>query len=340
MFDFLFGVFSKDLAMDLGTANSLIYHKGKGIVLNEASVVAIDKSSNNVIAWGNDAKKMLGRANQDIRVIRPLKDGVIADFEITNKMMRKMIEAVYNRVHLINPRMIICVPAGITSVEKKAVIDAAEQSGARSCYLIEEPMAAAIGAGLPISEPIGNMVVDIGGGTTEVAVISLGGIAYSESVRVAGDELNESIMRYLRTEYNMLIGENLAENIKFAIGSAYKLEHEISYMVKGRNLTTGIPGSVELSSVEVRAAIIEPVNAIVDAIKRALDKTSPELIADIADHGIVLTGGGALLRNLDVLISRATGLNVIVADDPLTSVVKGTGWALEDMRTYQKVFVN
>lgn len=340
MFDFLMGLFSKDLAMDLGTANSLIYHKGKGIVLNEASVVAVQSRTGDLIAVGNEAKSMLGRSNKDITVIRPLKDGVIADFDITNRMMRRMIETVYNRERLVSPRMIVCVPAGITSVEKKAVIDAAEQAGARQVFLIEEPMAAAIGAGLPIAEPIGNMVVDIGGGTTEVAVISLGGIAYAESVRVAGDEMNDSLRRYMRAEYNMLIGENLAEQLKIEIGSAAPLDAERSYSVRGRNLTTGIPSAVELRSEEVREAMAEPVNVIVEAVRRALDKTSPELITDIADRGIVLTGGGALLRNLDQRIGRETGLSVVVAEEPLTSVVKGTGWALEDIRTYQKVFVN
>ncbi|ADU65296.1 rod shape-determining protein [Desulfurispirillum indicum] len=332
--------FSKDIAMDLGTANSLIFCRGKGIVLNEPSVVAIDRYTGEVIAWGMEAKRMLGRTNKEIEVIRPLKDGVIANFDVTNKMMRKMLEAAYNRAHLVHPRMIICVPAGITSVEKRAVIDAAEQSGARECFLIEEPMAAAIGAGLPISEPTGSMIVDIGGGTTEVAVISLGGIAYSESMRVAGDEINEAIIRYLRLEHNLLVGENLAEQVKIAIGSAYPLEQELTYTVKGRSVETGIPASKEISSQEIREAIREPVDVIMKTVFRALEKTSPELISDVADYGIVITGGGALLRNLNVYVEKVTGVNVIIADDPLTSVVRGTGWALEDMATYRDVFVN
>ncbi|MBB5022192.1 rod shape-determining protein [Desulfurispira natronophila] len=340
MFRFFKRFFSKDMAMDLGTANTLIFCKGKGIVLNEPSVVAMDRYSGEVLAWGLEAKRMLGRTNREIEVIRPLKDGVIANFDVTNKMMRKMLESAYNRAHLVHPRMIICVPAGITSVEKRAVIDAAEQSGARDCYLIEEPMAAAIGAGLPISEPVGSMIVDIGGGTTEVAVISLGGIAYSESVRVAGDEINEAIMRNLRLEHNLLIGENLAEQVKIAIGSAHPLEQELTHMVKGRSVETGIPTAKEISSEHIRRTIREPVDVIVKTVLRALEKTSPELIADVADYGIVLTGGGALLRNLNVLLEKETGVNVIMADDPLTSVVRGTGWALEDMALYKDVFVN
>jgi rod shape-determining protein MreB len=327
-------MFSNDLAIDLGTANTLVYVRGRGIVCAEPSVVAVQRDSKGmkkVLAVGREAKEMLGRTPINIEAIRPMKDGVIADFEITEAMLRYFIRKVHNRRTLVRPRIIICVPFGITEVEKRAVKESAECAGAREVYLIEEPMAAAIGAGLPITEATGNMIVDIGGGTTEVAVISLAGIVFSQSVRVAGDKMDESIIQYIKRKYNLLIGERTSERIKITIGNAYPNGEAKRMEIKGRDLVAGVPRVMEVSSDEIRDAIAEPVYAIVEAIKIALEKTPPELAADIVDKGIVLAGGGALLKNLDVLISEETGLPVTIADDPLSAVVLGTGKALDDL---------
>lgn len=340
MFDRLLGSFSNDLAIDLGTANTLVYVKGKGVMLSEPSVVAVKKDArggNKVLAVGLEAKKMLGRTPGNIVAIRPMKDGVIADFEVTEAMLRHFISKVHNSRRLVRPRIMICVPTGITQVEKRAVKESAESAGAREIFLIEEPMAAAIGAGLPITEPSGNMVVDIGGGTTEVAVISLAGIVYSRSVRVAGDKLDEAIIQYMKRKHNLLIGETTAEKIKVTIGTACKTD-EIEYMeVKGREQLAGVPRTIEVNSDEICEAVQEPVNAIVDAVRQALERTPPELAADIVDRGIVLTGGGALLKNLDVLLREVTGLPVTVAEDPLSCVVLGSGKALEELDTLRSV---
>jgi rod shape-determining protein MreB len=334
IFDWLAGMFSNDLAIDLGTANTLVYVKGKGIVINEPSVVAVQRDARGgkrVLAVGREAKDMLGKTPGTIYAIRPMKDGVIADFEITETMLRYFIERAHNRRTMVKPRIIICVPYGITEVEKRAVKESAECAGAREVYLIEEPMAAAIGAGLPITEPSGNMIVDIGGGTTEVAVISLAGIVFSKSVRVAGDKMDEAIVSYLKRKYNLLIGERTAEQIKIEIGTAYPDEDIRTMFVKGRDLVAGIPKTIEITSEEVREAISEPVNAIVDAVRVALEKTPPELAADIVDKGIVLAGGGALIRNLDALLREETGLPIMIADDPLSAVVLGSGKALDQL---------
>jgi rod shape-determining protein MreB and related proteins len=334
IFNSILGMFSNDLAIDLGTANTLVYVRGRGIVCAEPSVVAVQKDAKGmkkVLAVGREAKEMLGRTPINIEAIRPMKDGVIADFEITEAMLRYFIRKVHNRRTLVRPRIIICVPFGITEVERRAVKESAECAGAREVYLIEEPMAAAIGAGLPITEATGNMIVDIGGGTTEVAVISLAGIVFSQSVRVAGDKMDESIIQYIKRKYNLLIGERTAESIKMTIGNAYPNGEVKTMEIKGRDLVAGVPRVMEVSSDEIRDAIAEPVYAIVEAIKIALEKTPPELAADIVDKGIVLAGGGALLKNLDVLISEETGLPVAIADDPLSAVVLGTGKALDDL---------
>lgn len=333
-FDWLAGMFSNDLAIDLGTANTLVYVKGQGIVTNEPSVVAVQMGGRNgkkILAVGKEAKNMLGRTPGSITAIRPMKDGVIADFEITEAMLRYFIEKVHNRRTMINPRIIICVPYGITEVEKRAVRESAESAGARQVFLIEEPMAAAIGAGLPITEPSGNMIVDIGGGTTEVAVISLAGIVYSKSVRVGGDKMDEAIVNYLKRKYNLLIGERTAEQVKIAIGTAYPDEEVQTMFVKGRDMVAGIPKTIEVDSEEIREAISEPVNTIVEAVRIALEKTPPELAADIVDKGIVLAGGGALIRNLDILLREETGLPIMIADDPLSAVVLGSGKALDQI---------
>ena len=333
-FDWLAGMFSNDLAIDLGTANTLVYVKGKGIVTNEPSVVAVRndaKGGKRILAVGMEAKNMLGRTPGSIVAIRPMKDGVIADFEITEAMLRYFIERAHNRRTMVKPRIIICVPYGITEVEKRAVRESAESAGAREVYLIEEPMAAAIGAGLPITEPSGNMIIDIGGGTTEVAVISLAGIVYSKSVRVGGDKMDEAIVNYLKRKYNLLIGERTAEQIKIEIGTAYPDEKVLKMNVKGRDLVAGIPKTIEVVSEEIREAITEPINSIVDAVRVALEKTPPELAADIVDKGIVLAGGGALIRNLDVLLQEETGLPIMVAEDPLSAVVIGSGKALDQI---------
>jgi len=343
IFDPIIGMFSNDLAIDLGTANTLVYVKGKGIVSSEPSVVAVysDKRGiKKVLAVGREAKEMLGRTPGNIDAIRPMKDGVIADFEVTEAMLRYFIRKAHNRKNMIRPRMIICIPYGITEVEKRAVRESAESAGAREVFLIEEPMAAAVGAGMPIMEPTGNMIVDIGGGTTEVAVISLGGIVFSRSIRVAGDKMDESIVNYLKRKYNMLIGERSAELIKIQIGTAYPVGETKTMLVKGRDLVAGVPKTFEVNSEEIREAIIEPVNAIVEAVKITLERTLPELAADIVDRGIVLSGGGALLRNLDVLIREETGLPVTVAEDPLSSVVIGSGMALDKLDYYKGIAVS
>ncbi len=342
MFDWLNGLFSNDLAIDLGTANTLIYVKGRGIVSCEPSVVAVQKDSrgvNRVLAVGREAKDMLGRTPGNIRAVRPLRDGVIADFEITEAMLRYFIARANTKRTLIKPRIIICVPFGITDVEKRAVKESAESAGAREVYLIEEPIAAAIGAGLPITEPSGNMVVDIGGGTTEVAVISLAGIVYSQSVRVGGDKMDEAIAAYLKRKYNMAIGEQTAERIKIETGNAYPLAVMRTCEVKGRDLVAGVPKTVVVNSDEIREALTEPTNAIVDAVLQALEKTPPELAADIVDKGIVLTGGGALLQNLDVLLREETGLPVMVCDDPISAVVLGSGRALDHLELLKEVTI-
>ncbi len=332
--NWLAGLFSNDLAIDLGTANTLVYLKGKGIVINEPSVVAVQidsRGGKKILAVGKEAKNMLGRTPGSITAIRPMKDGVIADFEITEAMLRYFIEKAHNRRTMVKPRIIICVPYGITEVEKRAVRESAESAGAREVFLIEEPMAAAIGAGLPITEPSGNMIVDIGGGTTEVAVISLAGIVYSKSVRVGGDKMDEAIVNYLKRKYNLLIGERTAEQIKINIGTAYPEEEIRKMYVKGRDLVAGIPKTIEVCSEEIREAIAEPVNTIVEAVRVALEKTPPELAADIVDKGIVLAGGGALIRNLDILLREETGLPITIAEDPLCAVVLGSGKALDQM---------
>ena len=341
--DRFLGLFSNDLAIDLGTATTLVYVKGKGIVSNEPSVVAIRKDSRGtkkILAVGNEAKKMLGRTPANIVAIRPLKDGVIADFEVTEAMLRYFIAKAHNRRNLIRPRVVVSVPTGITPVEKRAVRESAELAGAREIYLMEEPMAAAIGAGLPVSEPTGNMIVDIGGGTTEVAVISLSGIVYSHSVRVAGDKMDEAVIQYVKRKYNLLIGERTAEAVKIAIGTAYPDKETKMAEIKGRDLVSGIPKTLEINSEEVMAAISEPVNAIVEAVKVALERMPPELAADIVDRGIVLAGGGALLHNLDVLLREETGLPIIVAENPLTTVVMGTGMVLDELILLKEVAVD
>jgi rod shape-determining protein MreB len=331
LFDWLFGMFSNDLAIDLGTANTLIYIKGKGIILSEPSVVAIKKGTNQVLKVGREAKEMLGRTPGSIVAIRPLKDGVIADFDVTEQMIRAFILKSHNRKALVRPRVIVGVPSGITQVEKRAIRDSADQAGAREVYLIEEPMAAAIGAGLPVQEPTGSMIVDIGGGTTEVAVISLSGIVYSQSVRIAGDEMDEAITQYLKRKYNLLIGERTSENIKIQIGSAYPFDEPRKMDVKGRDLVDGIPKTLAIIDSDIREALHDTVYAIVDAIRTALERTPPELAADIAEKGIVLAGGGALLHGLDTLIALETHLKVRVADDPLSCVVLGTGKVLDEL---------
>jgi rod shape-determining protein MreB len=342
--DPILGWFSNDLAIDLGTANTLVYVKGKGIVLSEPSVVAVRKNDRDhrtrVLAVGRDAKMMLGRTPGNIIAIRPMKDGVIADFEITEAMLRHFIRKVHNRRSLIRPRIIICVPSGITPVEKRAVRESAESAGAREVYLIEEPMAAAIGAGLPITEPICNMVVDIGGGTSEVAVISLAGIVYSKSVRVGGDKMDEAILQYIKRTYNLLIGERTSEIIKTTIGNAYPGSEIESMDVKGRDLVTGIPKIINVNSDEIRQAIQEQIDSIVAAVKTALEQTPPELAADIVDRGIYLTGGGALLKNLDTLLHQETGLPIKIADDPLSTVVMGSGKALDNLNILKEVMVD
>ncbi len=342
-FDSLVGFFSNDLAIDLGTANTLVYVKGKGIICNEPSVVAVAKDAHGqrrVVAVGKEAKEMLGRTPGSIVAVRPMKDGVIADFEITEVMLRHFIAKAHNRTTLVRPRIIICVPFGITEVEKRAVRESASAAGAREVFLIEEPMAAAIGAGLSITEPSGNMVVDIGGGTTEVAVISLAGIVYSKSVRMAGDKMDEAVSNYIKRKYSLMVGERTAEQIKITIGSAHPLTQELRMEVKGRDLVAGVPKTIEATSEEIREALAEPLRMIVEAILTSLERTPPELAADIVDKGIVLTGGGALLRNLDVLLREETGLPVMIAEDPLAAVVLGSGKALDQEALLKAVAVS
>ena len=341
--DKLLGVFSSDLAIDLGTANTLVYVKGKGIVLSEPSVVAIRtdaQAKNRILAVGLEAKNMVGRTPGNIVAIRPLRDGVIADFDITEAMLRHFIHKVHNRRKFVRPRIIIAVPSGITQVEKRAVRESAESAGAREVFLLEEPMAAAIGAGLPISEPTCNMVVDIGGGTTEVAVISLAGIVYSRSLRVAGDKMDAAIIQYIKRKYNLLIGERTSEIIKTTIGNAYPDPDDISTIeVKGRDLVSGIPKILAIDSEEIRVAISEQIDAIVETVKIALEQTPPELAADIVDSGIVLTGGGALLKNLDKLLREESGLPIKITEDPLSTVALGSGMALDNLEILKQVII-
>ncbi|MEV4256374.1 rod shape-determining protein [Spirillospora sp. NPDC049652] len=330
----------RDMAVDLGTANTLVYVRGRGIVLNEPSVVAINTNTGKIVAVGIEAKRMIGRTPGNIVAVRPLKDGVIADFDVTERMLRYFIQKVHKRRHFAKPRIVVAVPSGITGVEQRAVKEAGYQAGARRVYIIEEPMAAAIGAGLPVYEPTGNMVVDIGGGTTEVAIISLGGIVTSQSVRVGGDELDQAIISFSKKEYSLMLGERTAEEIKMAIGSAYPgPDEEPNAEIRGRDLVSGLPKTVVISSEEVRRAIEEPVNAIVDAVKTTLDKCPPELSGDIMDRGIALTGGGALLKHLDERIREETGMPIHLVDNPLDSVVLGTGKTVEDFDSLRQVLV-
>jgi rod shape-determining protein MreB and related proteins len=335
----LIDLFSNDIGIDLGTANTLVFIRGAGIVLNEPSVVAIEVSTKKILAIGRVAKEMVGRTPGEIVAIRPLKDGVIADFEITERMLADFIRRVVKHRYLMKPRIVISVPSGITEVEKRAVRDSAENAGAREVFLIQEPMAAAIGVGLPVEQPSGSMVIDVGGGTSEIAVIALNGIVTNTSIRIAGDEMDEAIVFYLKKNYNLLIGDRTAEEIKIKIGTAYPQEEEESIEIKGRDLVAGIPKTMKISSVQVREAVSEPVSAIVDAVKLTLEQTPPELSADILDRGIILTGGGALLKGLDQRLREETSLPVNVADDPLTCVARGTGKVLENMSRYAKVLM-
>ncbi len=339
MFSKLFGLLSADMAIDLGTANTLVYVKGRGIVLNEPSVVAITtrKGKKMVMAVGDEAKMMLGRTPGNIEAIRPLRDGVIADFEVAEEMIKHFIRKVHNRRSFASPQVVVCVPSGSTAVERRAIQESAESAGARRVYLVEEPMAAAIGAGLPVTEPTGSMVVDIGGGTTEVAVLSLGGIVYSRSVRVGGDKMDEAIIGYIRRTHNLLIGEATAERVKKEIGSACAPENGegVEMTIKGRDLINGVPKEILVSQRQIAESMAEPVGAIVEAVKVALEHTAPELAADIVDKGIVLTGGGALLGNLDFVLRHSTGLPVSIADEPLSCVALGTGRVLEDMKNFR-----
>ncbi|HEY4719627.1 MAG TPA: rod shape-determining protein [Candidatus Methylomirabilis sp.] len=331
LLDWIYGMFSNDLAIDLGTANTLIYVQGRGIVLSEPSVVAVKKGTNQVLKVGREAKEMVGRTPASIVAVRPLQDGVIADFDLTEQMIRQFIVRIHNRKALVRPRIVIGVPSGITQVEKRAIRDSAEQAGAREVYLIEEPMAAAIGANLPVQEPSGNMVVDIGGGTTEVAVISLSGMVYSHSIRIAGDEMDEAIIQYLKRKYNLLVGERTSEQIKIQIGSAYPFNEPRKMDIKGRDLMDGIPKTLTVTDSDIREALHDPIYAIVDAVKTALERTPPELAADIAEKGIVMTGGGALLHGLDTLLGLETHLKMTIAEDPLSCVVLGAGKVLDEL---------
>lgn len=333
-------MFTRDIGIDLGTANTLVHMKSKGIVMREPLVVAINNNTGEVLAVGFEAKNMIGRTPGNITAIRPMKDGVIADFQITQGMLRYFIRKVMGKNMFIKPRVVVCVPSGVTEVEKRAVIDATLQAGAKEAYLIEEPMAAAIGANLPVEEPTGSMVVDIGGGTCEVAVISLGGVVVSRSLRIGGDELDDSIVLYVKKEYNLMIGERTAEDIKIKVGSAYMLEEETKHNISGRDLVTGLPKDLTISSDEIRAALSEPINSIVDSIKYTLEKTPPELASDIMEKGIMLTGGGALLKGLDQLIHNETGIPVNIAEDPLDCVALGTGKVLEEIEVLRNVLIS
>ncbi|MGI6124264.1 MAG: rod shape-determining protein [Acetivibrionales bacterium] len=333
-------LFTKEIGIDLGTANILVYLKGKGIILREPSVVAVNNHTGQVLAVGLDAKQMIGRTHGNITAIRPLKDGVIADFETTQGMLKYFMRKAVGNSPLAKPRVVICVPSGVTEVEKRAVVDSAMSAGAKEAFLIEEPMASAIGAGLPVAEPSGSMVVDIGGGTSEVAVISLGGVVVSRSLRVAGDEFDDAIIHYIKKEYNLMIGERSAESIKVKIGSAYPLDKEETYNVSGRDLVTGLPKELEISSVEIRESLKEPINSVVESIKYTLEKTPPELASDIMERGIMLTGGGALLKGFDKLIFEETGIPVYIAEEPLDCVVLGTGKVLEELDTLSSVLLS
>ncbi|MGH3341577.1 MAG: rod shape-determining protein [Carbonactinosporaceae bacterium] len=330
----------RDMAVDLGTANTLVYVRGRGIVLNEPSVVAINTTTGGILAVGSEAKRMIGRTPGNIVAIRPLRDGVIADFETTERMLRYFIQKVHRRRHLAKPRIVVCVPSGITGVEQRAVKDAGYAAGARKVYIIEEPMAAAIGSGLPVHEPTGNMVVDIGGGTTEVAVVSLGGIVTSQSIRTGGDELDNAIIQYVKKEYSLLLGERTAEEIKMTVGSAAAMPDEPHAEIRGRDLVSGLPKTVILSAEEIRKAIEEPLNAIVDAVKTTLDKCPPELAGDVVDRGIVLTGGGALLRGLDERLRQESGMPIHLTDNPLDSVAMGAGKCVEEFEALQQVLIS
>src|ERR1700719_4046301 len=335
----VFSLFSSDLAIDLGTANTLVYAKGKGIVVNEPSIVAINKNTGEIEAVGKEAKEMLGRTPGNIVAIRPMKDGVIADFKVAERMLNYFIQKAHGRKLLVHPRIVIGVPSEITQVERRAIIDSAYRAKASEVHLVEQAMVAAIGAGLPVTEPSGNMVVDIGGGTTDVAVISLSGIVYSRSVRVAGNEMDDAVMQYLKRKYNLLIGERTAETIKIEIGSAYPLDKPLTMEIKGRNLIEGVPKTITIDDSEIREALSECVATILNAVRVALERTPPELSADISDRGIVLTGGGALLKNLDKRIREETGLPVSIADDPLASVVLGTGKMLSDFKLLRRIAI-
>lgn len=339
IFSNILSLFSNDIGIDLGTATTLVYVKGEGVVLCEPSVVAVERGTTHVLAVGEEAKRMLGRTPGNIVAIRPMRDGVITDFEITEAMLRYFIRSVRHKRFQIRPRIVIAIPSGITEVERRAVKESAERAGAREVYLIEEPIAAAIGVGLPIDEPVGNMIIDIGGGTTEIAVISLAGIVFSKSIRIGGDEMNEAVIEYLKKTYNLMIGERTAEEIKIKIGSAYPLEEEMSTEVRGRDLVAGLPKAVTITSEEIREALQEPLRAILEITKISLERTPPELAADLIEHGIVMAGGGSLLRGLDKLISEETGLPVHIADDPLTAVANGTGKVLNEIHYLRKVTV-
>jgi rod shape-determining protein MreB len=333
-------LFGRDMAVDLGTANTLVYVRGRGVVLNEPSVVAIDTKSGAILAVGTEAKRMIGRTPANITAVRPLRDGVIADFEYTERMLRYFIQKVHKRRQLVKPRIVVCVPSGITGVEQRAVKDAGLVAGARRVFIIEEPMAAAIGAGLPVHEPTGNMVVDIGGGTTEVAVISLGGIVTNESIRTGGDRLDAAIISYVKREYSLMLGERTAESIKMSIGSAFPTLDEPNAEIRGRDLVSGLPKTIVVSAEEIRKALEEPVNVIVDAVKATLDKCPPELAGDVMDSGIVLTGGGALLRGMDERLRHETGMPIHVAENPLQSVALGSGRCVEEFAALQQVLVS
>ncbi len=337
--DYLFSLFSNDMGIDLGTATTLVFVKGQGVILCEPSVVAVERGTSHVLAVGEEAKRMLGRTPGNIVAIRPMRDGVITDFEVTEAMLRHFIRKARNRRFQIRPRIVIAIPSGITEVERRAVKESAERAGAREVFLIEEPIAAAIGVGLPIQEPIGNMIIDIGGGTTEIAVISLAGIVFSKSIRIGGDEMDDAIIEYLKKTYNLMTGERTAEEIKMKIGSAYPMEEEMSMEVKGRDLVSGLPKTVTITSEEVREALQDPLRAILEITKISLERTPPELASDLIEHGIVMAGGGSLIRGLDKLISEETGLPVFVADDPLTAVAVGTGKVLEEIRYLKRVTV-